>query len=335
MTPGGPILALDVGGTKLAAGVVEPDGNVRSFRLVPARAVDGPDAMIERLLELGRDALAGAGATIDDTAAVGIACGGPLDPERGVIQDPPNLPGWHDIPLTARVEEAFGVPAFVDNDATAAAIAEWRWGAGKGCTSLVYLTISTGIGGGVIANGRPLRGRSGNAAELGHLSLRFDDWPCRCGRRGCPEAFASGTNIARRAREALADPAVASSLRNAIDAPDGITARDVAAHAAQGDRVAAEIWDATTEVIGELVATCLNAFDPDIIILGGGVTRAGDQLLAPVVERAHRVAMAPFRRTPIVLSPFGERLAALAAAAVALDRLAAREAEEGSHAASS
>jgi glucokinase len=326
-----PILALDIGGTKLAAGIVDSDGTVLAFRTIPAEAPLGPDHMIERLIALGRGVLEETGVRIEDTPAIGIACGGPLDPMRGVIQDPPNLPGWHDIPLTARIEEAFGVPAFVDNDATAAAIAEWRWGAGTGCSSLVYLTISTGIGGGVIANGRPLRGRSGNAAELGHLSLRFDGWPCPCGRRGCPEAFASGTNIARRAREALADPGVTSSLRNAPDAPQGITAREVAAHAAQGDPVARDVWDATTQVIGELVATCLNAFDPEIVILGGGVSRAGDQLLGPVTDRAHRVAMAPFRATPVVISPFGERLAALAAAAVALDRLAAAEAEEGSH----
>jgi glucokinase len=321
MTRDRPILGLDVGGTKLAAGVVDPDGTVRGFRATPANAEQGPDPMIERLIALGRDALAEAGIRIEDTPAIGVACGGPLDPRRGIIQDPPNLPGWHDIPLTARVEAAFGIPAFVDNDATAAAIAEWRWGAGKDRDSLVYLTISTGIGGGVIANGRPLRGRSGNAAELGHLSLCFDGWPCPCGRRGCPEAFASGTNIARRAREALAATGVESSLRTPSDATQGITARDVAAHAAAGDPLAREVWDATTTVIGELVATCLDAFDPDIVILGGGVTRAGDQLLQPVATRAHQVAMAPFRATPIVLSPFGEQLAALAGAAVAIDRL--------------
>ena len=286
--------------------------------------------MIARLIDLGRASLAAAGVAVGDIPAVGIGCGGPLDPRTGVIHDPPNLPGWHDVPLTAMVSAAFDRPAFVDNDATAAALAEWRWGAGRGLTDLVYLTISTGIGGGVIAAGVPLRGRSGNAAELGHLSVRFDGWPCPCGRRGCPEAFASGTNIARRAREALAAPGAASTLLDLRDAPGTITARDVAEAAAHGDPLAEEVWDATTEVLGELVASCLDAFDPEVVILGGGVTRAGEQLRRPVAERAHQVAMTPMRGTPIVLAELGDQLGVQAAAAVAQERLAQdRLAREG------
>ena len=317
-----PILGLDVGGTKLAAGVVDPDGSVRAFRVVPALREEGPDAMIARLIDLGRASLTAAGVAVGDIPAVGIGCGGPLDPRTGVIHDPPNLPGWHDVPLTAMVSAAFDRPAFVDNDATAAVLAEWRWGAGRGLTDLVYLTISTGIGGGVIAAGVPLRGRSGNAAELGHLSVRFDGWPCPCGRRGCPEAFASGTNIARRAREALAAPGATSTLLDLRDAPETITARDVAEAAAHGDPLAEEVWDATTEVLGELVASCLDAFDPEVVILGGGVTRAGEQLRRPVAERAHQVAMTPMRATPIVLAELGDQLGVQAAAAVAQERLA-------------
>jgi glucokinase len=317
-----PILGLDVGGTKLAAGVVDPDGTVRAFRVIPAHRVQGPEAMIARLIELGRESLTEAGVAIADTPAVGIGCGGPLDPSSGRIHDPPNLPGWHDVPLTAMVSAAFDRPAFVDNDATAAALAEWRWGAGRGRSHVVYLTISTGIGGGVIADGRPLRGRSGNAAELGHVSVRFDGWPCPCGRRGCPEAFASGTNIARRAREALAASGTSSTLLDLPGAPGSISARDVAHAAAHGDPLARDVWDATTEVLGELVASCLNAFDPNVVILGGGVTRAGEQLRRPVAERARRVAMTPMRTTPVVLAELGDQLGVQAAAAVAHERLA-------------
>jgi glucokinase len=321
----GPVLGLDVGGTKLAAGVVDPDGRVRSFCVVPAQRDEGPQRMIERLIDLGRRALDEAATPVTTIPGVGIGCGGPLDPIRGVIQDPPNLPGWHDIPLTDLVADSFGRPAFVDNDATAAALAEWRWGAGQGMRDVVYLTISTGIGGGVIAGGVPLRGRSGNAAELGHLSVRFDGWPCPCGRRGCPEAFASGTNIARRARAALVDADVPSTLRDVPGSPGSLTARDVAEHAARGDAIATLVWDATTEVIGELVATCLDAFDPDVVILGGGVTRSGDQLLRPVVDRAQRVAMTPMRDTPVVLARLGDQLGVQAAAAVAHERLGMQE----------
>jgi len=308
------VLALDVGGTKLAAGVVDSDGTLRSFVVRPTGREDGPDAMIERLIGLGRQALERAASRPGDLARIGIGCGGPLDPVSGVIHGTTNLPGWQDVRLTDRVRDAFGIAAVVENDATAAAMAEWRWGAGRGTRHLVYLTLSTGIGGGAIADGRPVRGASGNATELGHLTVRYDGWPCACGRRGCPEAFASGTNVARRAREAGMPPTT--------------TARDVVAAAAKGDPTARGVWDETTEVIGELVATALNAFDPEIVVLGGGLTGAGALLLEPVVQRAHAVAMPPMRRTPIVIAALGERVGVLGAAAVALDRAALDRAAE-------
>lgn len=315
-----PVLALDVGGTKLAAGVVDPDGVLHAFRVAPAGREQGPYAMIERLCALGRAALDEAHVGAREVSLVGVGCGGPLDPATGTILGTPNLPGWADVPLGRLVSEAFRVPALVENDATAAAIADWRWGAGRGTRHLVYLTLSTGIGGGAIVDGRPLRGRSGNAAELGHLSLRFDGWPCPCGRLGCPEAFASGTNVARRTREALAIPGARSSLTSLPGAPAAITARDVVMAAREGDALACAVWDATTALIGELVATALNAFDPEIVVLGGGLTGAGQLLLEPVTATAHRAAMLPMRQTPIVLSPLGERIGVLGAAAAALER---------------
>jgi glucokinase len=329
VTSNGPILGLDVGGTKLAAGVVDRDGTTRSFQVIPTDRDRGPDAVIERLVALGADVLATAGLAPDDVDVIGIGCGGPLDVATGRILGAPNLPGWNDVPIVARVEAALGRPAVLENDATAAALAEWRWGAGAGASNLVYLTISTGIGGGVIADGRVLRGAHGNAAELGHLSVRYDGWLCPgCGRRGCPEAFASGTNIARRAREALAASDEPSVLRDVDGGPAAITARDVSTAAAAGDPVAEQIWNDTTDVIGELVASCLDAFDPDVVVLGGGVTEAGDLLLEPVRARAHRVAMTPMRATPIVRAALGARLGVLAAAAVALEAEAAERLDQ-------
>lgn len=319
------VLALDVGGTKLAAGVVDEDGGVESFEVGPAGREDGPDAMIERLVALGWRALEAARTSMDAVVGVGIGCGGPLDPGRGVIHGTPNLPGWHEVPLGDQVRRAFGMPPVLENDATAAAMAEWRWGAGRGTRDLVYLTLSTGIGGGAIVDGRPVRGRSGNATELGHLSLSYDGWPCACGRRGCPEAFASGTNVARRAREALAAPGATSSLASLPGSPGTITAADVVDAATAGDPLATKVWTATTIVIGELVATALNAFDPDIVVLGGGLTGAGAMLLDPVTARARAVAMPPMRSTPIVLSALGSRVGVMGAAAVAFDRIRASQ----------
>jgi glucokinase len=322
-------LGLDIGGTKLAAGVVRGDGAVLSSLHVPSRTAEGPESMVSRLLELGRQAVDDAGVGWADVSFVGIGCGGPLDPLTGVIQSPPNLPGWDDIPLVAMVERALRLPAVVDNDATAAALAEWRYGAGRshGVRHLVYLTISTGIGGGLVLDGVLYRGAAGNAGELGHLTVDRLGRPCGCGRRGCLEAYASGTNIAARAREALAGGR-ASSMSGIAE----LTARDVAEAAAAGDPVAGEVWDETTAILGSAMANILDVFNPELIVLGGGVTRAGDQLLAPVREQGLAQAMGPAARSAdIVLAELGDQIGVVAAAAVAFERLggapAARQAD--------
>jgi glucokinase len=317
------VLALDVGGTKLAAGVVGGDGSVRSFLTAPAGRDDGPGPMIERLVALGREAVVAAGVPWERIPAIGIACGGPLDPASGVILSPPNLPGWDHVPLTSLVTEALDRPAVVDNDATAAAVAEWWYGAGRGGTvrDLVYLTISTGIGGGLVLDGRPYRGAAGNAGELGHLTVDWQGRQCGCGRRGCLEAYASGTNIAARAVEALASGAEPSSLRELTR----ITARDVAEAAAAGDAFARRIWDETTAILGSAVANILDVFNPELIVLGGGVTRAGDALLIPVREAGLAQAMGPAARTGrVVLAELGDSIAVIAAATVAFERLDTR-----------
>jgi glucokinase len=317
--PGSHVLALDVGGTKLAAGVVRGDGLVLSRRVEASRVEEGPHAMVARHLVMGRRAVEDSGVGWDAIAAVGIACGGPLDPLAGVIQSPLSLPGWDDLPLTRMVSEALHRPAVVDNDATAGALAEWWYGAGRqrGVRTLVYLTISTGVGGGLVLDGRVFRGAAWNAGELGHLTVDYRGRPCACGRRGCLETYASGTNIAARAGEAL-EAGETSSLRGM--AP--LTARDVARAAAAGDPLARRIWDETTEMLGSAVANILDAFNPELVVLGGGVTRAGAQLLDPVREIGLALAMAPARRSAdVVLAGLREDLGLVSAAAVAFERV--------------
>jgi glucokinase len=313
------VLAMDIGGTKLAAGVVTGDGRVLSRQVIPSNAGDGPWSMIERLIELGRSVVAEAGVAWSSIGGVGIACGGPLDPRTGVILSPPNLPGWDRIPLVDVVSERLGVPAAVENDATAGALAEWWFGAGRSRSvrDLVYLTISTGIGGGLVLDGRLYRGVTGNAGELGHLTVIYDGRQCGCGRRGCLEAYASGTNIAARAREAI-DAGEASSLAGA----PGFTAREVAAHATAGDVLANRIWDESMAMLASGVANIIDTFDPALVVLGGGVTRAGDQLLTPVREAGLGQAYGPAARSAdVVLAGLGERHDVMSGAVVAFDRL--------------
>jgi glucokinase len=315
-TRDGAVLALDIGGTKLAAGVVDPAGRVLSFVVAPSEPERGPDAELPRLFELGRQAVAESGVDWAAIGAVGIGCGGPLDAARGVLVAPLHLPGWHDVPVTAIAEQAYERRAVLENDATAAAAAEHRYGAGAGTRNMVYLTISTGVGGGVVADGRLYRG-AGNGAELGHVTVDWHGRACRgCGRRGCLEAYVSGTSIAERAREALSAGDGTSSLA-ALAEP---TAADVAVAARAGDGLARAVWDETVAALACGLTSIVNVFEPELVVLGGGVSRAGEQLLAPVRAWVREHAMEPAGRSvEIVAAALGDQVGVVGAAAIAYE----------------
>ncbi len=318
MTAPRPILGIDIGGTKLAAGVALPDGEVLAHHRRPSHATEGPEAMIGRIVELSRAVVADAGLELDGIDRIGIGCGGPLDPWRGIVHNALNNPGWTDVPIVTSIEAALGRPAVLDNDGNAAALGEHRFGAGRGVSDLVYLTVSTGIGGGAIVAGGLLRGANGNAAELGHISVDADGRPCHCGSVGCIEAYASGTNIAARARERLAADEGPSRLR---ELPTDPTAVDVAEAAAAGDPIATEVWDRSMRLIGAAVASIIHAFNPARVIIGGGVTGAGDQFFEPVRRTVDERTMPWLRRSvEVVPAELGELTGILGAVAVAIHR---------------
>ena len=324
----GPVLALDIGGTKLAAGVVDECGRVHSFLVTRSRPERGPDVELARLFDLGRRAVADSGVEWVEIAGVGIGCGGPLDASRGVLVSPLHLPGWHDVPVTSMAEAAFERRAFLENDATAAAAGEHRYGAGRCARNMVYLTISTGVGGGVVIDGRLYRG-AGNGAELGHVTVDWHGRPCRgCGRLGCLEAYVSGTSIAERALEAIAVSANGSSSLAALDSP---TAADVAAAARADDSLARTVWDDTVDALACGLITIVNVFEPELVVVGGGVSRAGDQLLGPVREQVRAKAMEPAARSvEIVQSALGEQVGVVGAAAVVYERPCSNVPPDGS-----
>ena len=319
-TPLPPVLGLDVGGTKLAAGVVDGAGRTLSFVVEPTHSERGPVDTIERLLDLGRRAVEESRVGWPEIAAVGIGCGGPLDAKSGTVLGPPHLPGWHAIPLAARAEEAYDRPAALENDATAGAAAEHTYGAGVGTRDLVYLTLSTGVGGGVITGGRLLRGARGNAGELGHIRVGGSRRCDGCGREGCLEAYVSGSSIARRAEEALAaDGASGSSLASL----GRVTAADVAAAARDGDPLATAVWDETVEMLGCGLTSIVNAFEPEMVVIGGGVSRTGEQLLARVRERVRADALVPGAAgLEVVTAALGDRVGVVGAAAIVFDGIA-------------
>ena len=316
-TPGY-VLGLDIGGTKLAAGVVDPAGRACSFLVRPTGNGREPDVVLADLFGLGRRAVAESGVAWSAIGAVGIGCGGPLDAQRGVLLAPPHLAGWRDVPVTGLAQQELGRPAYVENDATAAASGEHRYGAGAGARDMVYLTISTGVGGGVVIDGQLYRGARGNGGELGHVTIDWNGRLCRsCGRNGCLEAYVSGTSIAERAAETL--PAGSLLARR-----DRITAADVSAAALAGDEHARRVWAETTDALTCGLTSIINLFEPELVVLGGGVTRAGEQLLAPVRDRVARQAMAPASQARIVTAGLGDQVGVIGAAAFVYERLGHR-----------
>lgn len=309
------VLAIDIGGTKLAAGIVDAGGAILARGEVPTLASEGPERVLHRIVRLAEDVLGKPGVSAHAIHRIGIGCAGPVDRQAGLILNPPNLPGWIRVPLVERIEKALRRPAVLENDANAAALGEFRYGAGKGASSLVYLTVSTGIGGGIILDGRIWHGLKDGAGEVGHMTLVPDGPICGCGNRGCLEALASGPSIARRAREALATGRP-SRLREAGD----FTAADVVRLAHEGDALAAEVWEETVKYLGLGVAAIVTILAPERVVIGGGVTRAGDLLFGPLRrEVRRRVKLVAVESIPILPAALGPDVGILGAAAVALD----------------
>lgn len=310
------VLGLDIGGTKLAAAVVTADGQTHALTVQPTQRHDGPDRILQRLFDMGNSAIAASALDgIDAIQAVGISCGGPLDATAGVLQSPLHLPGWINVPIVAMAAREFDAPAVLENDATAAALGEFRYGAGVGVSTLLYLTISTGIGGGAVIDGRLHRGAAGNGGEYGHIMVSPGGRPCLCGRNGCLEAYASGTSIALRANEA-----VSAHPRSSLATLTTIKAEDVSSAAVAGDEFAVSLWNETTELLSVAITDLVNIFEPDLVVLGGGVTHAGDALLDPVRRTVLATAMKPAAKAArIQLAALGDAVCVVGAAALAFD----------------
>ena len=309
------VLAIDIGGTKLAAGVVDAAGTILVRGEVPTVAAEGPDRVLERIVGLGKDLLGRPEVSAFAIRRIGIGCAGPVDRQAGLVLNPPNLPGWRRIALVDHLQQAIGLPAILENDANAAALGEFRYGAGKGARSLVYLTVSTGIGGGIILDGKIWHGLNDAAGEIGHMTLAPEGALCGCGNRGCLEAIASGPSIARRAREA-----VAGGRPTRLREISNLTAADVVSLAREGDVVACEVWEETARYLGLGVAAAITILAPERVVIGGGVTKAGDSLFEPLRrEIRRRVKLVPMENIPILPAALGPDVGILGAAAIALD----------------
>jgi len=296
------VLALDLGGTKIATAVLTPDGRLVGEHAMPTDPDRGPDDVLKRLFELGRGSLEQAG--LDRPAAVGITSGGPLDPIHGVLHEPLHLPGWDAVPIGRLASDEFGARSVLVNDGFGAAWGEYRFGVGRGARAMLYLTLSTGIGGGAVIDGHPYRGVTGNGGEFGHITVQSGGRPCSCPRSGCLEAYCSGSSIAARAREAMPDR------------PD-ITAAQLVAAARGGEPRAVRLWDETIRLLGDGLTSLINIFDPDRVVLGGGVANAGAMLLDPLRSIVADHAL-PSSTCQIVLAESPDHSGLIGAGAVAL-----------------
>jgi glucokinase len=296
-------VGVDVGGTKVAAGLVNAEGEIASQIRVPMVSNDTAEAGLNAVL-LAIDQIApGGDAAI---SGIGICAPGPLDPETGIVLNPPNVPCWRDFPLAAAVRDVHRVPVKVDNDANAAALAETRWGAGRGYKNIFYATIGTGIGTGIILDGKIYHGRTGSAGEGGHVSIDYRGPICRCGKPGCIEIVASGTAIARRAREAIGSGRGSSMIELAGGNVLAITGEIVGKASDNGDPLAREILSETIEMLALWLSNMVDLFDPEIIVIGGGATAMLRRFFDQLRDRVPELAVNPrANEAPIVQARYG------------------------------
>jgi glucokinase len=318
----GVLVGIDVGGTKIACAVGDASGRLLATGRRPTRLSGDGAADLADLAGSLRDLVAEAGCEPGDVDAIGVSLPGPLDPEQGVLLDPPNLPGWHDLPVRDLLTDAFSVPVFIENDANAAALAEWHFGAARGYEHVVYLTMSTGVGGGLILGGRLHRGVLASAGEIGHMPIEWDGAPCACGRRGCFEAYVGGAAWAQRLRAMTPATSRVAALAGGVA---GVTARHLVAAAREGDAFALEEMRRWNDYVARGITSLAFVLAPQVVVLGTIATAAGEALsLAPIRARvAERIWPFLAERLQILPAALGDSLPHHAAIGVALEGLRA------------
>ena len=268
------VVGVDLGGTKIYTALVDLEGNVKNEIIVKTEAEQGDVAVLNKILNTIDTVLEDI--DIKEVLAIGVGSPGPLDIKNGVIVYTPNLP-FKNFNIVKPIKEKYNLPTYLDNDANVATLGEFMFGTGKGIENMVFVTVSTGIGGGAIINGKLFRGSTGNALEVGHMTIMKNGPRCGCGNDGCAESQGSGTAIERSAKEAVKSNAI-TTLKDYSD----VTAKEVFDEAKKGDRVANEILTNALSYLGITIANIANTFDPDMIVIGGGVVNGGDIVLETI-----------------------------------------------------
>jgi glucokinase len=315
------IVGVDLGGTNIVVGLLPIEGGeVLALRLLPTESQRGPKFVVDRIVEMVEtsisDVLDQHGASRDEIAGVGIGSPGPLDRKAGMVINTPNL-GWRNFPLRDLIANAVNLPATLDNDANCATYGEWWLGAGKHVDTLVGLTLGTGIGGGIVLGGEIFHGCSDVAGEIGHMTIDSTGRRCKCGNYGCLEAYASGPAIALRAIEGI-EAGVETALASMVDGRlEEITAATVYEGVIAGDLYAEEVMKDTAKFLGAGIASIINILNPEMVVIAGGVTRAGEHLFGPLrAEVRRRAFRAAEERCSIVSGTLPGTAGVVGAAAV-------------------
>ena len=316
-----PVLAIDLGGTKIIAAIISNQGRVITREYYLTLAEEGPQLVIKRTLSAIDRLLSSRGIDSSQLNSISIAAAGAINFGKGLVTLSPNLPGWYDIPLRDLIKEKYRVNTLLINDASAAALGEHRFGAGKGVNNLILLTLGTGIGGGIIINGKLYSGPCGSAGEIGHMTIDVNGPRCRCGNIGCLEMLVSGTAVAREAIKRIRQ-GERSSLTEIVEGKiESITAEKVEVAAQGGDSLALEVILKAANYLGVGMVNLVNIFNPEMIIVGGGMAKMGNLLLDParqvVRERAFQL---PAQAVRIVPAQLGDDAGVLGAAVFAFQQ---------------
>jgi glucokinase len=323
-----PVVAVDIGGTKIMTAVFSADGQMLAKDVCPTIASEGVDAVIERLQSAIDSLLNRYKLTTSQLAGIGIACAGGIDSASGIVVTPsPNLPGWSDLPLRDIIEARFNVDACVLNDASSAALGEQRSGAGQGVKNLVLITLGTGIGGGIVIDDHLYLGARGSAGEIGHMTVDEGGPVCGCGNTGCLEVLASGRAVAREVVSRLSQGEKSSLTEMAGGKLADITSEQVAAAADAGDSLALDVFTRAAHYLGVGLVNIVNAFNPEMIILGGGMAELDSLFTGPakklVMERAFSIST---QKLSIVTARLGNEAGVYGAAAYAIEQNTGRKA---------
>jgi len=313
-------LGVDIGGTKVAVGLVDCQGNILSQGRQPMMATGTPEAALQAVT----NAIDSQMSTGNGIQGIGICAPGPLDPKTGVVLNPPNLPCWRNFPLAYKIASTYRVPVHVDNDANAAALAETRWGAARGFRYVFYATIGTGIGTGIVLDGRIYHGNTGSAGEGGHVSIDYRGPICSCGKRGCIEVLAAGPAIGARARAKLTAQSAKHSaiLDLAKGSAAAVTSETVGQAYSAGDSLAREILLETVDVLTPWLGNIVDLLDPDVLVVGGGVAAMLQPFFDEIKNRLPSCCVNPHASAiPLLMAHYGADAGIAGGAALCSEKL--------------